>query len=102
MASPELFMISVLRVLVEVAGYTLIGQGVLALFAGKSRDTNFVYRLMQTITRPPIKLVRLITPRFVVDRHIPFVTFFLLFWLWIALAIAKRQVCIVQGLNCLP
>lgn len=100
MASPELFLISVLRALVEVAGYTLIGQGIVALFAGQSRDKNFVYRLMKTVTDPVVKLVRLITPRLIIDRHIPFVTFFLLFWLWIGLAVAKRYVCAVQGLAC--
>lgn len=100
MNSPELFVISLLRVLVEVAGYTLLGQGVLALFAGRSRDTNVVYRLMQTITNPVVKAVRMITPRFIIDKHIPFVTFFLLFWLWVGLAVAKRYVCLAQGLNC--
>lgn len=100
MASTELFLISVLRALVEVAGYTLIGQGILALFAGKNRDSNFVYRLMRVITDPPVKLVRWITPRIIIDKHIPFVTFFLLFWLWIGLAVAKRYVCAAQGLAC--
>ena len=100
MASTELLLLSILRVFVEVAGYTLIGQGILGLFAGKSRDTNFVYRLMKIITGPPIGLVRLITPRLIIDKHITFVTFFLLFWLWIGLAVAKRYVCISQGLDC--
>ena len=100
MSSPELFAISILRVIVEVAGYTLLGQGVLAVFAGRSRDANVVYRLMQTITNPAVKLVRMITPGFVLDKHIPFVTFFLLFWLWIGLAMAKRYICMTQNLNC--
>jgi hypothetical protein len=100
MNSPELFLISVIRVLVEVAGYTLLGQGVLAIFAGKARDQNVVYRLMQTVTRPAVKTVRIITPRFIIDKHIPFVTFFILFWLWIGLAVAKRYICVSQGLNC--
>lgn len=100
MASPELFLISALRALVEVAGYTLIGQGIVALFAGRNRDNNFVYRLMKTVTNPVVKLVRFITPRLILDQHIPFVTFFLLFWLWIGLAMAKRYVCAAQGLAC--
>lgn len=100
MTSPELFLISAMRLLVEVAGYTLIGQGILAVLAGKSRERNVVYRLMQTISSPAVKLVRLVTPRVIVDRHVPFVAFFLLFWLWIGLTIAKRYVCIANGLNC--
>jgi len=100
MDSPELLLISIVRALVEVAGYTLLGQGVLALFAGKNRDKNAVYRLMQTVTSPAVKAVRFITPRIIIDKHIPFVTFFLLFWLWIGLAAAKRYVCVTQALNC--
>lgn len=100
MNPPELFVISVIRVLVEVALFTLLGQGVLALFAGKGRERNVVYRLMQTITGPAVKTVRAVTPRFILDPHIPFVTFFLLFWLWIGLAVAKRYVCISNGLAC--
>lgn len=100
MASPELLLISIPRALVEVAGVTLIGQGVLALIAGESRDGNFIYRLMRTVTRPAVRLTRLIMPRAILDRHIPFVTFFLLFWLWIGLAAAKRHLCVAQGLSC--
>jgi hypothetical protein len=100
MTSPELFFISIVRVLVEVAGYALIGQGILAILAGKSRNGNIVYRLMQTISSPAVKLVRFVTPRVIIDKHIPFVTFFLLFWLWIGLNVAKRYVCIANSLNC--
>ncbi|HVL77300.1 MAG TPA: hypothetical protein VM406_14905 [Noviherbaspirillum sp.] len=100
MNPPELFLISVARVLVEVALFTLVGQAVLAIFAGKSRERNVVYRLMQTITGPAVKTVRFVTPRFIIDAHIPFVTFFLLFWIWIALAAFKRYVCVTQGLVC--
>jgi len=100
MTSIELLLLSIARALVEVAGYALIGQGVLALFAGKKRDDNFVYRLLAVVTAPVIRAVRLITPRFIIDRHLPFVAFFLLFWLWLGLAFAKRYVCMVNGLDC--
>ena len=100
MAGIELLLLSIARALVEVAGYALLGQGVLALFAGKRRDDNFVYRLLTVITSPVIRGARLVTPRFILDRHLPFVAFFLLFWLWIGLAFAKRYLCVVNGLEC--
>lgn len=100
MGSPELMLISILRVVVEVAGFTLLGQGIVGLFAGRNRERNVVYRMMKTVTDPAVKLVRWITPRFIIDQHVPFVTFFLLFWLWIGLAVAKRYVCVSQGLAC--
>lgn len=97
---PELLLISILRALVEVAGFTLLGQGLLAVLAGQRRQDNLFYRILQTITRPVIRAVRFITPRVIIDAHIPFLAFFLLFWLWIALAIAKRYVCTLHGLAC--
>ena len=100
MTSMELLLLSMARALVEVAGYALLGQGVLALLAGKRRQDNFVYRLLVVVTTPVIRVVRVITPRFILDRHLPFVAFFLLFWLWIGLAFAKRYVCVVNGLAC--
>jgi uncharacterized protein YggT (Ycf19 family) len=100
MAQIEILVVSILRVLIEVAGYSLIGQGLLAVLAGAGREQNVFYRILKTITRPVIQLTRAITPRFIVDAHIPFVAFFLLFWLWIALAVLKRYICVTNGLQC--
>lgn len=79
-----------MRALVEVAGFALLGQGILAVLAGRKREDNFVYRLLQIVTGPIVKLVRFITPRFVLDAHIPLLAFFLLLWIWLGLALLKR------------
>lgn len=100
MVNTELLLVSVLRSLVEVAGFFLLGQGLLYVLAGASREKNGVYLLFRIVTRPVLRIVRFITPRQVIDRHIPFVAFFLLFWLWIALAYARRVVCVANGLAC--
>jgi uncharacterized protein YggT (Ycf19 family) len=96
----EILVISILRVLIEVAGYALLGQGLLAVLAGARREQNIFYRILTTITQPVIRMTRAITPRFVVDAHVPFVAFFLLFWLWLGLAVAKRYLCASNGLQC--
>ncbi len=90
MANPEIFIISILRGLTEVALLALLGQGLLALLAGSRRATNPIYQLFQTVTRPVLRIARFITPPAIIDKHLPFVAFFLLFWLWIFLAYAKR------------
>jgi uncharacterized protein YggT (Ycf19 family) len=97
---PDILIVSVLRVLVEVAGFALLGQGALALLAGKYRHDNLFYKILQTVTSPVTKTVRKLTPRFILDAHIPLVTFFLLFWLWIALAVLRRYLCAMHGLQC--
>lgn len=100
MAQWDLFLLSALRAIVEVAGFVLLGQGLLAVLAGKARQHNFVYQLFQVVTRPVVRAVRFITPRFILDQHIPLVSFFVLVWLWIALAFAKRYLCALHGLSC--
>jgi hypothetical protein len=86
MTSPELFLLSVLRALVEVAMLFLLGQGLLALLAGSRRHTNTIYQLFVIVTKPVLKIVRLVSPPQIIDKHLPFVAFFLLFWIWIGLA----------------
>ncbi|WP_310449797.1 hypothetical protein [Sulfuritalea sp.] len=100
MSHPELFMIGVLRALVEVAMLFLLGQGLLALLAGSRRHNNTMYKLFLIVTGPVVKLVRKITPRLIIDRHVPVVAFFLLFWLWLALAYWKKLYCDQYLLQC--
>jgi len=96
----DLLLVSLARVVVEVAGFALLGQGVLALLAGGQRHENLFYKILETITQPVVRAVRVITPRFVIDAHIPKLAFFLLFWLWIMLAVVKRYRCGLHGLAC--
>jgi hypothetical protein len=96
----DILLISIARALVEVAGLFMLGQGILWLFGPRARDGNFIYDLFKMGTRPIIKLTRIITPRFVHDAHVGFVAFFILAWLWLGLALAKRYMCAAQGLQC--
>ena len=96
----ELLLLRVLRALVEVAGCFLLGQGLLYLLAGQRRDGNPVYRLFQLLTSPVIKLTRAITPRQIIDRHVPVVGFFFLLWIWIGLALVKRHFCTLHQIAC--
>lgn len=96
----DILLVSILRALVEVAGFTLLGQGVLAVLAGKYREDNIFYRVLRIVTSPVVRAVRFITPRVILDAHVPVLAFFLLFWLWIVLAFAKRHLCGLHGLSC--
>lgn len=100
MANPEILIISILRALTEVALLTLLGQGLLALLAGARRATNPVYQVFQVVTKPVLHIVRIITPKVILDKHVPFVAFFMLFWLWIFLAFVKRSLCSMEGVVC--
>lgn len=96
----EIILVSVLRGLLEVAGMMLLGRGLLWLFGPKARQGNFVYDILTIGTKPFIQLTRRITPRLVRDAHIPAATFFLVFWTWIGLGMAKAAMCASRGLQC--
>ena len=75
--------LGVLQLLVMYAGLLLLGQGM-------------VYRFFRFLTSPVTRVVRRITPARVADRHVPVVAFFLLFWIYFALAVAIPQVAGVR------
>lgn len=100
MSHPELLILGALRALVEVALLFLVGQGLLALLAGGRRHTNTIYQLFVIVTRPVLKIVRFVAPPQIIDKHLPFVAFFLLFWLWIGLAYLKKTYCEMNMLQC--
>jgi hypothetical protein len=96
----DILLVTILRALVEIAGFALLGQGLLAILSGKYREQNLFYRILRTVTQPVVRAVRLATPRVILDAHVPALTFFLLFWLWIALALLRRHLCGLHGLAC--
>lgn len=100
MANVEIQILTILRALAEVAGLFLLAQGVLFVLAGNTREKNPIYQLFRVITRPAIRMTRFITPKAIVDKHVPFVAFFLLFWLWILLAYVRQVLCELNGLIC--
>lgn len=81
------FILKILKAIVEVAGFALAGQGIVALFAGNNRDQNFIYVIFKIVTNPVTKFARIVSPRFVPDRHIPFVAFGLVLWAWVVIII---------------
>lgn len=100
MSHPELFILGVLRALTEVALLFLLGQGILGLLAGSRRHTNTIYQLFIIVTKPVLTAIRKISPPQILDKHLPFVAFFVLFWAWIGLAFLKRAYCEANMLQC--
>lgn len=87
------FNLSVLKALLEVALLALMAQGVVALFNWPRRHGNPIYQLLGVVVRPAVMLVRRVTPRAVLDRHIPIATFILLALAWVAVGLWRIQAC---------
>lgn len=85
-----------LRILVEIALFALIGQGVLFTLSGASREQNVFYLVLKTLASPAMRFARWITPKYVVDRHVGWVALFLLVLLWVGLAVLKQIVGAIE------
>jgi hypothetical protein len=98
----DLLVVTIAKALVELTGLFVLGQGLLYVLAGARRGENLFYQLFQVLTRPLYRVVRFLTPRVILDRHIPYVALLLLLWAWLILIVVKAQLCAGYGLNCAP
>ena len=94
-----LLLVNILKTIAEIALLALVGQWVLGLLAGAKRDTNFFYRVLEVMTRPFVRLARLLSPRVVLDRHVPLVAFLLLAFGWLAVTVMKINLCVEIGVE---
>ena len=94
-----LLVVSSVKLVAEIALMALAGQWLLGLLAGAKRETNLFYQLLQVVTRPFVKAVRFITPRVVLDRHIPLAAFVALGMLWLVMTLMKIQICVQTGME---
>jgi hypothetical protein len=94
-----LLLVNVLKLLAEIALLALMGQWVLGLLAGAHRERNLFYQVFQVLTRPLVTGVRFITPRVVLDRHLPLVAFLILTFVWLVATITKIDICVRIGVE---
>ncbi len=96
----EYTLISILIALVQVAIYLFLGRGAMYVLAGAGREQNFIYQLFKKGTEPLVKATRVITPKLIVDRHVPFATLALLILAGLLLIQGRRAICVAQQLVC--
>ena len=87
------FALLLVQTLVLVAGLALVGQGLVGIFNWRARQNNLVYRLFELIGSPVVKLIRRVTPKVVLDQHIPLAAFMVLFFAYFWLGFEHRDVC---------
>jgi len=86
----------ILKAVTEIAAFALLGQGVLYVLAGASREKNVPYRLLKIVTSPIFKIARFLAPRVVLDRHIWLLTPLLVGALWVLFTYLKISL-VLQG-----
>jgi hypothetical protein len=96
----SLLLVVILKSLAELSAMFILGQGILYVLAARNRETNLFYQLFRVITKPLYAAARFITPRAILDRHIPYVTLVLLFWIWVFATYMKIDICTSGEVQC--
>lgn len=81
------------QTIVLVAGTALLGQFVVGIFNWRARQQNVVYKTFELVASPFVKLIRLVTPKIVLDQHIPIAAFMVLFIAYLWLGFEHRASC---------
>ncbi|MDI1238409.1 MAG: hypothetical protein PSV26_13080 [Polaromonas sp.] len=94
-----LFAASTLKLIAEIALLALFGQWVLGLLAGAKKDGNLFYQILQIVGKPFVAAARFITPKQIIDRHVPLVAFLLLLFVWVAATLTRIRICLEIGVE---
>jgi hypothetical protein len=93
-----LLFVSIIKLVCEIALLALAGRFLLGLLAGQKKESNFFYKALEAISKPFVSAARFITPKAIIDRHVPFVAFLLLSFIWVVSLIEKVRICTQIGI----
>ncbi|KNZ31552.1 MAG: hypothetical protein AD742_16300 [Methylibium sp. NZG] len=94
-----LLVVSAVKLVAEIALMALAGQWLLGLLAGAKRESNFFYQTLGVLTKPFVRGMRMISPKVVLDRHVPLAAFLLLGVVWAAATLARISICLEIGVQ---
>jgi uncharacterized protein YggT (Ycf19 family) len=87
------FALLVAQTIVLVAATALLGQAMVGIFNWRARQQNVIYKMFELVASPFVKLIRLVTPKIVLDQHIPIATFMVLLFAYFWLGFEHRASC---------
>jgi hypothetical protein len=96
----ELLLVVIAKALAELAGLFLAGRGLLYILAGRRRAENIFYQVFSILTNPLLKAARFVTPRIVLDKHVPMVAVVLVLWIWLAIVFWLLPQMCAGGYDC--
>lgn len=87
------------QLLLYIPLLALLGQGLLYVLAGRQRERNLFYQLLQLVSKPFTAVVRRLTPAKVADHHVPVVTFFIVLIAYVVVSFEKIDHCLRIGVQ---
>ena len=92
-----LLAVVIAKSLIELSLMFIVGRFLLGLLAGPNRDSNVFWQLLDVASKPALWITRRLSPRLILDQHIPLAAASWLTIAWVLVAMAKIDICLQTG-----
>ncbi len=92
-----LLTVVILKSLIELSLMFIAGRFILGLLAGVKRQTNVFWQLLDVAAKPALWLTRRISPKLILDQHIPLAAASWLIVAWVLVVKMKIDLCVQTG-----
>jgi hypothetical protein len=92
-----LLTVVILKSLIELSLMFILGRFLLGLLAGAKRQTNVFWQLLDVAAKPSLWLTRKLSPKLILDQHIPLATASWLLVAWVLVVKLKIDLCMQLG-----
>ncbi len=92
-----LLTVVILKSLIELSLMFVIGRFVLGLLAGSKRQTNVFWQMLDVAAKPSLWVTRKLSPKLILDQHIPLAAASLLLMAWVVVVKLKVDMCLEIG-----
>ena len=93
-----LLAVVIAKSLIELSLMFIVGRFLLGLLAGPNRDNNVFWQLLDVASKPALWITRKISPRLILDQHIPLATSSWLIIAWVLVVQMKIDMCLEVGI----
>jgi hypothetical protein len=89
----------ILKSLIELSLMFIVGRFILGLLAGSKRQTNVFWQLLDVAAKPVLWITRRVSPKLILDQHIPLAAASWLLIAWVLVVKLKIDLCLQTGVN---
>lgn len=89
-----LLLVVIAKSLIELSFMFLAGRFLLGLLAGVKRQTNAMWQLLDVAAKPSLWITRKLSPKIILDQHIPLATASWLLIAWVFVVKLKVDMCV--------
>jgi hypothetical protein len=92
-----LLTVVILKSLIELSLMFIVARFILGLLAGAKRSSNIFWQLLDVAAKPALWITRRVSPKLILDQHIPLAASSWLLIAWVLLVKVKIDLCMQLG-----